>query len=87
MNRTDFISKIIIAFCAGVFVGFILTAIYVKNAFEKELVVKVQPMGYSHYPYPPYQHFFTTLPYELHDVKIKNGNVVKVERLGYAYSE
>ncbi len=84
-DKSTFISYLIIVFCAGVFIGYVLTKIYSKKTFEKEIVVKIQPMGYSHYPYPPYNHYFTTLPYEKHRIIIKNGNVVKVERLGYAY--
>lgn len=85
--KNKLISYCIISFCVGAFISFILTMTLVKDVFSKEIVVKVQPMGYSHYPYPPYKHYFTTLPYELHEVKIKNGNVVKVERLGYAYND
>lgn len=85
MKKTDLISCFVIGLCAGIFIGFILTSVFIKNVFTDEIIVKMQPMGTRQYPYYPYHQYFTNLPYEDHLVKIKNGNVVNVERLGFSY--
>ncbi len=76
---------LVVFFIAGMFAGYVLAEIYDTQPFEHEYVVKVQPMGYYPYPYRPNKIYFTTLPYENHRVNIKNGVVVRVERLGYSF--
>lgn len=69
------------------FMSLILTRFYYHKEFNHELIVKVQPRGTLHFPYYPYHHYNSTLPEELHRVKIKNNRIVHVERIGYAYQE
>ena len=65
--------------------GTVLDRIYYHDIFTHIEVIKVQPKGTKHFPYYPYHHYNTTLPEELHQVIWKNGNIVKVTRIGYAY--
>lgn len=83
----DIIIYIILLIVVVSFSSHILTRAYWQNEFTHEFTIKVQPVGTAHFPYPPYHHYNTTLSKELHEVIIKNGNVVRVERIGYAYKE
>ena len=88
--QTDYLTVWIFAlvmFISGMFVGYVADRIVIKGEFKHEFVVKVQPQGLRPYPYRPNNLYFTTLPEELHKVIIRNGLVVDVQRVGYAYQE
>ena len=80
-----FIAILVITFIVGAFIAVVLDRIYYRDNFNQEITIKVQPKGTKHFPYYPHHHYNTTLPEELHRVIWKNGNIVKVNRIGYAY--
>ena len=84
MNKTDLISKCIIFFCAGVFVGFILCMVYVKDVFNDEIIVKVTPIGISRF-YHSGDVKYGRINRQDFNVVFKNGVQVYDEWLGYTY--
>ena len=84
MNRTDFISYIVIALCTGIFIGFILTSIYVKNVFKDEITVSVSPQGNLHDPYTN-EHYTGRIDRQRFKIYFRNGNQTNDEFLGYSY--
>ena len=87
IKLVDFAIYLFLALFVGIFLGVVCDRVFAKDCFNKEFIIKVQPMGYSQYPYEPYHQYFTTLPYENHKVTIRNGNVVSVRRIGYTFKE
>ncbi len=85
-DKSTLIACLVITFIVGVFIGYTLTAIYAKDAFEKEIVVKVTPIGQQHHPYTN-KHFTGVLNRQKFTVVFKNGNQVSDSWEGYAYSE
>ena len=86
MNKT-IVWIYVIMFIAGMFIGYVGSKVICDNEFRHEFTVRVQPMAYRNYPYRSDSLYLTTLPYELHRVTIRNGNVVNVERIGYAFKD
>ena len=86
MNKTDLISKCIIFFCAGVFVGFILCMVYVKDVFNDEIIVKVTPHGIARF-YNSGGLKYGRIDRQEFKVVFKNGQQVRDERLGYVFKE
>ena len=78
------IYSIIIAISAF-FIGVVMDRIYYKSAFNKEMIIKVQPKGIRHQPYYPYAHYETNLDYQDFKLIIRNGNVVRAEFLKYSW--
>ena len=86
MDKTDLISKCIIFFCAGVFISFVLTMIFVKNTFNDEIIVKVTPYGIARF-YNSGGLKYGRIDRQEFKVVFKNGRQVRDERLGYAYKD
>lgn len=79
-------STLIIVLCAGIFIGFILTMVYVKDVLNDEFTVSVVPIGFN---VNPYDHSLMRGRIHKQDFRIvfKNGNQVFAERLGYTHGE
>ena len=74
----------IIIFIAGMFTGYILTMVYAKDVFNKEIVVSVSPHGWT---YNPYTNIRQKGRIDRQDFKIifKNNIQRNDEWLGYTY--
>lgn len=82
IKKTDLISYIIIAVSAGIFIGFVLCAIYVKNVFRQEMLVSVTPIGISNIYYSGDVRY-GRIPRQTFKVVFKNGVQVYDEWIGY----
>lgn len=80
----DLISSCIIFFVVGVFVGVILTMVYVKDVFEKEYTVSVTPRGYSYHPYTNIRQMGVIDRQEF-KIFFRNGIQISDEWLKYSY--
>ena len=86
MKKTDALSYIVMAFCVGMFVSFILTAVYVKDVFNDEIIVKVTPYGIARF-YNSGDLKYGSIDRQEFKVVFKNGVQVFDERIGYAYKD
>ena len=82
--KNKLISYCIIFFCAGVFVGFVLTTIYVKDCFREEIIVNVTPRGISAF-YNSGNLRYGRIDRQEFKVYFKNGIQTGDEFIGYAY--
>jgi len=86
MDSATIYSMLVISFCVGAFISFVLTMIFVKNTFNDEIIVKVTPHGIARF-YNSGGLKYGRIDRQEFKVVFKNGQQVRDERLGYVFKE
>lgn len=86
MDSATIYSMLVISFCVGAFISFVLTMIFVKNTFNEEIIVKVTPYGIARF-YNSGGLKYGRIDRQEFKVVFKNGVQIFDERIGYAFKE
>ena len=86
MDSATIYSMLVISFCVGAFISFVLTMIFVKNTFNEEIIVKVTPYGIARF-YNSGGLKYGRIDRQEFKVVFKNGVQIFDESIGYAFKE